>query len=286
MESLQPAARLRPRRSSTGWRVLLATLLGCAAWPSGALAGPLEDAVQRTHELAQPATQAVETQVQAVAPAVAPTVEAVRSTEPVRSVVQTVTADKPVRTAVERVAATPAVRSAIDTVRAPVAAVRPGVAPAATGSVDRVRRAAPAPASPARTVARKAPREAGRIGGASTRAGGDEPSPGALGALSAFAAGVTAPASLLATAASELPRTAASSIATSGDDSGDGGQPLFGPNGGSDLLGGGPGGIALIALGLLLALLTLVPRFSSRLLHMSSTRWGSTAFHVRIERPG
>ena len=80
-------------------------------------------------------------------------------------------------------------------------------------------------------------------------------------------------------------RGAASSIALSGDDGGDGGHPLFGHGGGSNLFGG-PGGMALIALGLLVALLTLIPRFSSRLLRTSSARWGAVAFHVPIERPG
>ncbi len=94
-----------------------------------------------------------------------------------------------------------------------------------------------------------------------------------------------APTDTIATAA-EQARSDASSTSASGDGGLDIGQPPFGFDGGGNALGG-PAGIALLALlGLIAAMLTLIPRFSTRLLHMSPARWGLVAFLVPIERPG
>ncbi len=266
--------------------MLSVALLGALATPAGAVAAPLGDAAQLT----RPAVQVVGEQVRAVAPDAGQTVE--QSVAPVRSAVDAAETAEPVRSTLDAVKRSEPVRSTVDTVaaagpvRAAVDAVGARVAPQATPAVavgearDESQRAA------VRAPARERPSSAGGIDRATRRRGGPAAGVGEVVASSGFATAVLSPANLLGTiAAGELPRAAASSIAASGDDGGDGGSPLFGHGGGSDALGG-PGGLALIALGLLVALLTLIPRFSSRLLQTSPTRWGRAAFHVPVERPG
>jgi hypothetical protein len=59
----------------------------------------------------------------------------------------------------------------------------------------------------------------------------------------------------------------------------------LGPGDGTSLLAG-PAGVALLALGLLAAMLALVPRFCTGFLPTPPARWGPVAFLLPIERPG
>lgn len=246
--------------------------VGVLALPATAAAGPVEDVAQSTAQLTEPVGQVVErtggavpdvrqTVEQSVAQ-VAPTVKAVTGAEPIRSTVQAVTAS------VDRAA--------------------PGAAPALDTVARRLEQGSPPAAVPSHPISER--HDAGAIDRQASRRSGrahDGPSP-----LGGSAGGVGLPATTIQTfiaaapASTEQARSAASSTSAAGDDGGlDVGQPPFGIGGGGSLLGG-PAGIALLALGLLAGLLMLVPRFSTRLLHMSPARWGPVAFLVPIERPG
>jgi len=259
MEASRPAVYLRSRAGSSA---ALAIVVGVLALPASAVAGPVEDIAQRVTEpvgqsvdragAAVPVRQVVERSTARVRP----TVEAVTGSEPIRSTVQSVT------TSVSRAAprAEPAVAAA-------VAQVEPG----APDSSSPIRHSVGHPNAGA--IDRHASRRSGGArGGTGDTANSATPSPQT--ALDTIAS------------AAERARSDASSTSASGDGGLDSGQPPFGFDGGGNALGG-PAGIALLALlGLLAALLTLVPRFSTRLLHMSPARWGLMAFLVPIERPG
>jgi hypothetical protein len=252
---------------------ILAIAVGLLAVPTSATAGPLEDVTQSATELTAPVGHTVDRASDAVPAAretveqsaalVKPTVEAVTGPRPIRSTVQAVT------TSVDRAA--------------------PQTGPAVAAVAERLETNGPAAPAPSQPTAGR--RDAGGIDRqATTRSGQARSSPSESGAAS----GATLPPTPLtfldaaaATASTEQARLAASSTSAAGDDGGglDIGQPPFGIGGGDSLLGG-PAGIALLALGLLAALLVLVPRFSTRLLQMSPARWGPVAFLVPIERPG
>jgi hypothetical protein len=242
------------------------------ALPAAAAAGPVEDVTQRAAELTAPVGQTVDRASDAV-PAVRETVE--------QSVVR-------VEPAVRAVRGPRPIRSTVQAVTASVDRAAPRTGPAVAAVTERLSRpgvsTTPAPSQP--TAGR---RDAGGIDRrATTRSGRAQNGPSESGATS----GATLPPTpqtfldTAATASTEQARLAASSTSAAGDDGGlDVGQPPFGIGGGDSLLGG-PAGIALLALGLLAGLLMLVPRISTRLLHMSPSRWGPVAFLVPIERPG
>lgn len=262
MEASQLAA---PVRFRAGLGIALTIVVGALALPASAAAGPIEAAAQRAGQLTQPVDRAVDRTgdtapavrqtVEQAAARLAPTVRAVTGARPIRSTVQAVT------TSVDRAA--------------------PGTGPGLTAVVRQL-------GSHAQDGGRYA---AGRpdAGGidrrASRRSGPPQNRPLDPNAQTG---GSPAPqVALDALASAEQLRSNASSTSASGDDGGfDIGQPPFGFDGGGNPLGG-PAGIALLALlGLLAATLALIPRFSTRLLHMSPARWGLVAFLVPIERPG
>jgi hypothetical protein len=261
MEALRPAAS---RRSHAGSGIALALVAGVLILPASAAAGPVEDVAQRAAPLTAPVGQAVDRTDDAV-PAVRQTVE--RSTAQIRPVVEAVTGPAPVRSTVRAVATS-------------VGQAAPQTGPALATISERVESTVPgAPARGRQAVGRP---DASGIDRAGRRSG-----QASVGADPGEAGGAASPASsalLDGLTAAERDRADASSTSASGDDGIDIGQPPFGVGGGNDL--GGPAGIALLALGLLAAMLLLVPRFSSRLLHMSPARWGLVAFLVPIERPG
>jgi hypothetical protein len=175
------------------------------------------------------------------------------------------------------------IRSAVQSVTTSVSRAAPQAEPAVAAAVEQLTPRAPSSSTPSRyavghpgggEIDRHASRRSGRPQG---------------GTRNAADSATSLPQRTRATTASaaEQARSDASSTSASGDDGGlDIGQPPFGFDGGGNALGG-PAGIALMALlGLLAAMLTLIPRFSTRLLHMSPARWGLAAFLVPIERPG
>jgi hypothetical protein len=258
------------RRSRRG--AVAATLIAIAA--SGAAAGPARADDPR------PVADALKATAQVVTPVVGTAVERVEAAVPV---VAPVTGR--MRTTVEAVRAQAPVRSALETVRAPVGRATAGAEPAVRAAFAQTGAVTTSPGFGATRPVRDAagPHAAGEIDRrASRRAGALAPS-GVADALTMNRASDPAPVAILL-AAAERAESAASSTAARGDDGApNGGFPPFGHDGGSAL--GGPAGIALLAIGLLAALLTLVPRFSSRLLHMSPARWGPAVFLVPIERP-
>jgi len=248
-----------------------AIVVGLLAAPTSAAAGPVEEVTQRAAELTAPVGQTVD-QAGAVVPAVRETVE--RSVARVEPAVRAVTAARPIRSTVQ------AVTASVDR-----AAPQSGTTVAAV--TERLSPNAPTAAAPSQPTA--GGRDAGGIDRrASSRSGRAQNGPSDPGAASG-ATLLPTPQTFLdaaAVASAEQARSAASSTSAAGGDGGlDTDLPPFGIGGGDSLLGG-PAGVALLALGLLAALLMLVPRFSTRLLHMSPSRWGAVAFLVPIERPG
>lgn len=250
---------------------VVAIVVGLLAVPTSAAAGPVEDVTQRAAELTDPVGQTVD-RAGAAVPAVRETVE--RSVARVEPAVRAVTGAQPIRSTVQAVTAS-------------VERAAPQSGPTVAAVTERLSPSAPTAAAPSQPTA------GGRDGGgidrrASSRSGGVHNGPSGPSAASGAASAPATPQTFIAaaTASTEQTRSAASSTSAAGDDGGlDFGQPPFGIGGGDSLLGG-PAGIALLALGLLAGLLMLVPRFSTRLLHMSPSRWGPVAFHVPIERPG
>jgi hypothetical protein len=267
---------LHPRFRHAGCAGLVAALaVVCAAPASASEATPIADTLRAATQAVDPAVSDVVDRTVATLPAAKPAlrrlradVTAVTGAQPVRTTVATLRGQvERTTTAAEPVVASVAGRAS--------GAATPAV-PGDGGSSSPIRRAT-------------APAESGRIDRRAGRRTGAPAHDGRGSAPSQVADRATAaPTDLVATSAAttERLRSDASSATASGDD----GQPTddtpaFGHDGGERLLGG-PAGIALVALGLLAALLTLVPRFSSRLLQLSPTRWGSAAFLVPIERPG
>ncbi len=261
MEASRPAVSVR---SCAGSSFALAMVVGVLALPASAAAGTVEEIAERATE---PVGQSVD-RAGASLPAVRQVVE--RSTAQIRPSIETVAGSEPIRSAVQSLATS-------------VSRAAPQAGPAVATTVGQLAPGAPDSDSPSRYatghpdaggVDRNASRRSGR---ASDSAGNatDSAAPSSQAALDTIAA------------AAEQARSDASSTSASGDDGGlDVGQPPFGFDGGGNPLGG-PAGIALMALlGLLAAMLTLIPRFSSRLLHMTPARWGLVAFLVPIERPG
>ncbi|HYI79495.1 MAG TPA: hypothetical protein VEW67_01380 [Thermoleophilaceae bacterium] len=246
---------------------VLAIVAGLSAMPASAAAGPLEDVTQRAAELTAPAGQTVDRASDAV-PAVRETVE--RSAASVEPTVRAVTGARPIRSTVQAVTAS-------------VDRAAPQGGPTAAAVTERLSPSAPTASAPRQPTA--GGREVGGIDRqASSRSGGAQDAPTDQGTANGATA-LSTPLTFHA-AGAEQARSAASSTSAAGDDGGlDVGQPPFGIGGGDSLLGG-PAGIALLALGLLAGLLMLVPRISTRLLHMSPSRWGAVAFLVPIERPG
>jgi hypothetical protein len=265
MVRLQSSARWR-RYGAAASLATIAALAGST--PANATdGGPDADTLAKTLHATVPMAGAAVDQVETAVPAAAPVTSRLRSgiaaagsRTPVRSTVAAVRA--PIsEVAVRAQPAVAAVTQRADDLapdQTTAGIGRPTFAPRAAGAIDR-----------------RASRDAGRP----TLAVAQVPELGATPYLSA-SDGVAL------FAATEQARSNASSTTANGDDSGpDRDLPPLGHEGGSTLLGG-PAGIALIALGLLAALLTLIPRFSSRLLRMSPARWGPVAFLVPIERPG
>jgi hypothetical protein len=239
-------------------------VLGVLALPANVAAGPVEDVVQRATE---PVGQSVD-RAGAALPAVRPAVE--RSTARIGPTVEAVTGSEPIR-------------STARSVTTSVSRVARQAEPAVAATVRQLAPSAPDSSSPSRYAVGH-PGAGGIDRHASDRSGGPQSGIG----NSANSATSPPQASLAQIAsAAEQARSDASSTSASGDDGGlDIGQPPFGFDGGGNPLDG-PAGIALMALlGLLAAVLTLIPRFSSRLLHMSPARWEPVAFLVPIERPG
>lgn len=243
---------------------ILAIVAGVLALPAGAAAGPIEDIGQGVTE---PVSQSVDRAGDAL-PAVRQVVE--RSTAQTRPTVEAVTGSEPIR-------------STVRSVTTSVSRVAPQAQPAVTEAVGQLAPRAPESSTPGRHAIGHS--NAGGIDRhASRRSGGPQSGTG-----NAANSATPSPQTALdtnASAAAEHARSNASSTSASSDGGLDIGQPPFGFGGGGNALGG-PAGIALLALlGLLAAMLTLIPRFSSRLLHMSPARWGLVAFLVPIERPG
>jgi hypothetical protein len=242
------------------------------ALPATAAAGPVEDVTQRAAELTVPVGQTVD-RAGAVVPAVRETVE--QSVARVEPAVRAVTGARPIRSTVQAVTAS-------------VDRAAPQSGPTVAAVTERLSPSAPAAFAPSQPTAGR--RDVGGIDrGASSRSGRADNGRAGPGAASGATLLPTSQTFLdaAATASTEQARAAASSVSAAGDDGGlDSGQPPFEIGGGGDSLLGGPAGVALMALGLLAALLLLVPRFSTRLLHMSPSRWGPVAFLVPIERPG
>lgn len=245
----------------------VALLSGALTMPAGAAARPVEDAARQAV-----ASLPVGTTVEQLAPAarettarVGATVGAVRNVEPVRSTVDAVVNSAPVRQVVR--------------------AARPveGVAPRVTAAVNAVveRPDGAAPTTSPRPKAAGQPAVGGVDRGASKRSGDDRETVAGLQRLAALSTSFNAEPNAIA---AEHARATASSTAASGDDRSDFGHP-FGPGGGTSI--GGPLGVALIALlGLLAGTLLIAPRLFTRLLRLSTARWGLAAFLVPIERPG
>lgn len=256
------------RRFSAGSRIALAVAVGVLVLPGAAAAGPVEDVAQSTAQVTEPVGQVVD-RTSAAVPDIRQTVE--QSVARVTPAVKAVTGAEPIRSTVQAVTAS-------------VDRAAPGTGTAVATVAGRLEQGSPTAASPIRpsterrdvgAIDRQASRRSGRAHGGPSEASGATSAP-------------ATPQTFIAatTASTEQARSAASSASAAGDDGGlDFGQPPFGIGGGDSLLGG-PAGIALLALGLLAGLLMLVPRFSTRLLHMSPARWGPVAFHVPIERPG
>lgn len=250
-------------RSCAGSSAALAIVVGLLALPASAVAGPVEDIAQHVTE---PVGQSVD-RADAAVPTVRQVVE--RSTARVRPTVEAVTGREPIR-------------SAVQSVTTSVDRAAPQAEPAVAGAVGQLEPGAPNGSSPSRHAVGH-PDAGGIDRRASRRSGGAQDGTGGLANT-----GVPLPRAALDTSASasEQARSDASSTSASSDGGLDIGQPPFGFDGGGNALGG-PAGIALMALlGLLAAMLTLIPRFSSRLLHMSPARWGLVAFLIPIERPG
>jgi hypothetical protein len=260
MEALRPAASVRSRAGSSA---VLAVLVGVLALPASAAAGPVEDIAQRATE---PVSQSIDRA--GALPAVRQVVE--RSTARVRPTVAAIAGSAPIR-------------STMQSVRTSVSRAAPQAEPAVATAVGRLDPAAPNSSSPSR-YAGGHPGAGGIDRHASRRSGGAQ-----SGTENTANSGMPTSQPALDTIASATgqARSDASSTSASGGDGGlDIGQPPFGFDGGGSALGG-PAGVTLLALlGLLAAMLTLIPRFSTRMLHMSPTRWGLVAFLVPIERPG
>jgi hypothetical protein len=264
MEAPQPAAVVRFR---AGLGFALTIVVGAFASPAAAAAGPVEDVTERPGELTQPIDQAVERAggavpgvrqpVEQTVARITPTVEAVTGARPIRSTVQAVTAS--------------------------VARVPPQATPASTTVDGRSESIDPAASSPSPQATRRP--DAGWIDRhASRRSGRAQARP--LGSEAPLDSIATPQDALNTPTSVEQARSEASSTSAAGDDGGlDIGQPPFGFDGGGSMLGG-PVGVALLALGLLTAMLMLVPRFFTRLLRMSAARWGPSAFLRPVERPG
>ncbi len=246
----------------------MAVAVGVSVFPAAAAAGPVEDVAQSTAQLTEPVGQAVD-RAGAAVPDVRQTVE--QSVARVTPAVRAVTGAEPIRSTVQAVTAS-------------VDRAAPGTGTAVATVAGRLEQASPTAAGPSHPSIER--RDVGAIDRQASRRSGrahDGPSEFGYATLPA-----STPQTFIAaaTASTEQTRSATSSTSAVGDDGGlDLGQPAFGVGGGDSLLGG-PAGIALLALGLLAGLLMLVPRFSTRLLHMSPSRWGPVAFHVPIERPG
>jgi hypothetical protein len=175
------------------------------------------------------------------------------------------------------------VRAAVDTLRGPVERAAAPVQPAVAAVVDRSSALQRAVSAPGRAPVRDT---VDRRGGgvdrhASTRRGGDQGGSGSSLAADALGAATT-PFQVGVAAIAEQARASASSTVGDGDDPLDG-LPL-GPGDGTSLLAG-PAGIALLALGLLVAMLTVIPRFCSSFLPTPPARWGLVALRLPIERP-
>ncbi|HEU0018960.1 MAG TPA: hypothetical protein VFQ14_01585 [Thermoleophilaceae bacterium] len=251
----------------TGSGIAIAIVGGLTGTPASAVAGPVEDVVRQA---TQPLAGTVE-QVRAATPAVRQTVG--RTAARIRPTVEAVTGPKPVR-------------SAVAAVSEPVARAAERTAPAISPAIDAQSGGASTPAA-SPPVRRPVGGPAGAIDRDASRRTGGAARPSVPSAPASDVGPLALPDVGGAIAASvEQPRGAASSAAAAGDDGGfDLGQPPFGGDGGASLLGG-PAGVALLALGLLAALLTLVPRFFSALLPTPPARWGSAASPAPIERPG
>jgi len=259
MEASRPTASVR---SWSGSSVALAIVVGVLAMPASAAAGPVEDIVQRATE---PVGQSVD-RADAALPVVRRTVE--RSMAPIRPTVEAVAGREPIRTAVQSVTTS-------------VSRAAPQASPAVAATVGQLESGATD--SPSPSVHGAGRPEAGGIDRHASRRSGHPHS--TTNAANSAAVSSQTGLDTLASAA-EQARADASSASASSDGGLDIGQPPFGFDGGGNALGG-PAGIALLALlGLLAAMVTLIPRFSTRLFHMSPARWGLVAFLVPIERPG
>lgn len=250
----------RARRN--GRRIALLIVIGMVVLPASATAGPVESIAQRTTLLTAAADQATN----GAETAIRQTVE--QSTARVAPIVRAATGPDPVRATVRAVSA-------------PIGEVAPRTGAAVAAVADPPRDAAPSPG--------RAGGQPGGAGGIDRRA--DRQAGGASARSFASDAGVPTAATALpspvtAIVLAERPRSdASSSTSAGGDDGDDRGFPPFGGDGGSNPLTG-PVGIALLALGLLVALTLLVPRFTTRLLHMTPGHRRPVAFLVPIERPG
>jgi len=267
MEASQPIASVRSR---TGSSVALAIVVGVLALPAAAAAGPVEDVTQRAAQATEPVGQVVDRTRQAV-PSVRETAE--QSAARLEPTVKSVTGQQPIRSTVQAVTAS-------------VDRAAPQTGPALAEVTGRPESSVPTASTPSQpTVGR---REVGGIDRQASRQSGRAKNRPSEPDTASNVALLPIPQAALETISSvEQARSDASSTFSSGDDGGfDTGQPPFGFDGGGNALGG-PAGIALMALlGLLAAILALIPRFSTRLLHMSPARWGLVAFLVPIERPG
>lgn len=254
---MRTAAQARTRLRATT-AIFVALTAAILVLPAGAAAGPVEETVQHAAQTA------------------APVGDAVRDTAPAaREVVRRSVAS-----------AEPTVRAATEPVSATVAAVTGQAGRVVPGAGSAVSEIAGQPAGAPSSGSHK-PTNAGAVDRhASRHAGGDsstrnESRPG----TTADVAPLPPPNVLASVATDEQPATYASSTTASDDDRDfDGGFPLGG-DGGASLLAG-PAGLALLAIGLLAALIALAPRFTKRRLQMTPGHRRPSAFLLPIERPG